>query len=84
MHTPGPWRISDLQRNIVVAGKHSNSVATCYIVGITDTMETAEANARLIAAAPDMLEALRGFLTIGYYPETRAAAEAAIAKAEGR
>jgi hypothetical protein len=50
------------------------------------SVKEADANARLIAAAPDLLAALRGMLKQYPHLESAAtfAAEAAIAKAEGR
>jgi len=63
-HTPGPWQVSPAPSSIKGA-KTSLSiirniggyVATAYPGGMQ--REEAEANARLIAAAPDLLEALR-------------------------
>ena len=55
-HTPGPWKIikpkvgADFE--ICARGKYSIAVA------FSDSMD-GEANARLIAATPDMLDALR-------------------------
>ncbi len=71
MHTPGPWRVDDeFSRahhrydegtRVVCAG--DESIGICYPVcettrGWVDE-ETSPANARLIAAAPDMLIALQ-------------------------
>lgn len=56
-HTPGPWRIGSHPWNIVA---ESGLVASAQFRGYTPTaLERAEvdANARLIAAAPDLLEA---------------------------
>jgi hypothetical protein len=92
-HTPGPWEISknevgELDICEAGAGNMLADLAKC---------KNAVANARLIAAAPDLLEALRGLLR-----ETRQSvpninvkkhfslmvqmeeAKSAIAKAEGR
>ena len=85
-NTPGPWRITDEMRgvgNVRVHGVESasghGSVANC---GADDT---GAANARLIAAAPDLLEALQSvadFWAGGDIPaEIDAAMRAAIAKA---
>lgn len=56
-HTPGPWAAQphDLKCWTVVAGAGS-SVAH---VDLRSEPEITEANARLIAAAPDLLEALK-------------------------
>lgn len=63
-HTPGPWRYEfdhpELQCMAhIVAGDEgifSTSIATLY--GPDDTREGTEPDARLIAAAPDLLQAL--------------------------
>ena len=52
-HTPGPWSIR--QESVWSVGTDHEMTALVY--GCTDTEE--EANARLIAAAPDLLEALK-------------------------
>lgn len=61
MHTPGPWRLVD--------GKSEVIAGDCYHVAFVkawfpDHVEQQEANARLIAAAPEMLEALRSAMRI--------------------
>ena len=90
-HTPGPW-ISLGQGDIV-----TKSVPTCDAEGYTDIAavyvianDSGAANARLIAAAPELLEALEAVLRwIDDYCETtgfeavEAQADAAIAKATG-
>jgi hypothetical protein len=67
-HTPGPWEVADLPHSIVVRTESPNKTpygASRYaaIGGFdrTDPDQFAEAiaNARLIAAAPDLLEALQ-------------------------
>jgi hypothetical protein len=60
-HTPGPWRVLpkwDERTNgrLVYANNAGNSVASALYLGGT---EEATANARLIAAAPDLLAALQ-------------------------
>lgn len=78
-HTPGPWGEDD-RKVILLRG------ASWLGFAHWDD-ETAIANARLIAAAPDLLEALRG-LIYGADDVTRDRARqrgiAAIAKAEDR
>lgn len=87
-HTPGPWFVSngDLLRvarsnggsPIVVAGVHKIGSRGGACLG--DPL----ANARLIAAAPDLLEALKMVSGVDLHHEVLAAVDAAIAKAEGR
>lgn len=56
-HTPGPWKYqenSDVYTHIV---RHGDDRFLCNLG--QDTSGRAEADARLIAAAPEMLEALK-------------------------
>ena len=81
-HTPGPWRIDSKTRfgdHTIAAG---DSVKTCEFIAKTQN----EANARLIAAAPELLEALQlVYANAGESPEwIRARIDSAISKAEGR
>ncbi len=55
-HTPGPWRLSSTSPEVVLAGRDI-VVADTLQSGGTQLSECA-ANARLIAAAPDLLAAL--------------------------
>ena len=52
-HTPGPWTVDDIS----IHGPDGWNVANAACR--SRTSETQEANARLIAAAPDLLDALR-------------------------
>ena len=58
-HTPGPWRV---ETRGGMAGREVRAVAT-YVVATVNTTSNdegnREANARLIAAAPELLTALR-------------------------
>jgi hypothetical protein len=87
-HTPGPWKSNGA--NQVFGGAYSGLIAT---VTSTANPEICEADARLIAAAPELLEALK---RIAYEPQGKAdashaevlkavekIAKQAIAKAEG-
>lgn len=87
-HTPGPWKAeySEGDEWEVLAGAN---LPIAYISGWAG--RSAKVNARLIAAAPDLLAALAGIIEIGkrdmtnpkydaYFEEARAA----IAKAEGK
>lgn len=93
-HTPGPWKIfdgygADRRRPIIVDcipdvdGKCiANSI--CYM---SSTNENITANAQLIAAAPELLEALQAIVQAAgnckEYVVFQKRAEAAIAKAIG-
>ena len=96
-HTASPWvaRREDAHewhidvrepRYALLGDLHPwQAAVVCY--GIEDYgqvgADVAEANARLIAAAPDLLAALRALASGDLRPETYAVARAAIAKAEG-
>jgi hypothetical protein len=54
-HTPGPWRTS--RGTVDVYNKDGFTIIECNHYGISDK-EEAFANQQLIAAAPEMLEAL--------------------------
>ena len=78
-HTPGPWHVSGLVRAAVVIGDD------VLRLGIG---EASKANARLIAAAPDLLDSLVNLLGVidgegGTKPGAREMARAAIARAVG-
>ena len=94
-HTPGPWRLKYINRSAsveVIGGEQFHHV--CKIDGkrAESHFQAGNANASLIAAAPDLLEALHGFLDLydqgqlqidgddGHDPLVKAA-RAAIAKA---
>lgn len=95
-HTPGPWsyfkgNFAHLEHPGIEALDDTFSVV---ILGYKDrteddggvrgrTAEEAEANARLIAAAPDLLAALKEILAADC-KRTQEQAAAAIVKAEGR
>lgn len=78
LHTPGPWFLDHY------GGVTANGEDVAHVVGAYGCVEN-EANARLIAAAPDLLAALRGLFdnsTRADWPtDLYQAAEAAIAKA---
>jgi len=72
-HTPGPWDIID---QYIIAGDES---VICQWESYSD-----EADARLIAAAPDMLKALKTIARCGSIDDDwLVPVRAAIAKAEG-
>lgn len=53
VHTPGPWEVQSNMEIIVDA----TGLKVCDIEPDYRTIEQSDANARLIAAAPDLLEA---------------------------
>lgn len=83
-YTPGPWQACDRVVVVTVEGHgYGTHIADCAVGGANGKMQIA--NARLIAAAPDMLAALKAVVSVA----DRATVEfdmarAAIAKAEGR
>ena len=101
-HTPGPWYYPG--RTISTPKAKTGSVGTVHqnigvatpIAHVAHAEGCAEANARLIAAAPELLNALEGYMSafgqaldahfIQFGPqqdEAHIAARAAIAKARG-
>ena len=65
-YTKGPWKVSS--GNAVKAGNknicsHVNAAAR-DVVNMVQEIEISKANARLISAAPDLLEALHKFASI--------------------
>lgn len=97
-HTPGPWAIEKDSKDIVKVRAYA-TVATCTTAGLWDSKRTqvispeeCMANARLIAAAPELLEALEEFYHLiddahdgdrVFTFELAQKAKAAIAKAKG-
>ncbi len=86
-HTPGPWTQSKNGRgNDIVAPRvsRSGSIATAFA---RDNVDEQTANARLIAAAPDLLSIAKTLkpVVLKYAdPVTHGFLLAAIDKAEGR
>jgi len=74
-HTPAPWVISGTKKDRTIrAGLNGFVVAEVTTLGTINTMDgTGEANTRLIAAAPDLLEALQWALTELTEPENSTA-----------
>ena len=74
-HTPGPWNVDPSYPGDVCAGTGHDVAVTCYkgmkpidLDGTESTIgpqsrEEAEANARLIAASPDLLAALQEWMS---------------------
>lgn len=53
-HTPGPWELSDCGEHIIGQADQDEIIE---VANLSNTLNT-KANANLIAAAPEMLEAL--------------------------
>lgn len=101
-HTPGPWEyVASNEHHGPYVASYAGDVADCYVMSnplaasirnggtsypVHHQGDSADANARLIAAAPDMLEALKAcadnLASLGWQPAEQVA-RAAIAKAEG-
>jgi hypothetical protein len=93
-HTPGPWNI--LSPKGTLAGWRIASNDDCTVAFVVERLnnDAADSNARLIAAAPELLEALKECITpLGSDSEQQlrerlcninGIARAAIAKAEGK
>lgn len=92
-HTPGPWFVDEEGHIRAPYPNHAPGISvarmTCF--GAHDVHMAKDANALLISAAPDMLDALRGAVALLTDPdagedeanETLAELEAAIRKATG-
>ena len=84
-HTPGPWHVCDPDVAVnafIVVDEGNISIADCGCFS-----GNREANARLIAAAPDLLDALKMVQRSTEWPtmesETQDAVSAAISRATG-
>lgn len=61
-HTPGPWKVSKLDGRTINGKAYRNlegNLVTPAIASIKERTGETEANARLISAAPELLEALK-------------------------
>jgi hypothetical protein len=69
-HTTGPWHIqdntADIYGQLLVESAEHGAVAICYTMEKSETRAPAEClqNARLIASAPDMLQALHAVIAL--------------------
>ena len=59
-HTPAPWRVSKNGNWVIDA----NDDCVCKVTEITEKVETSKTNARLIAAAPELLENLKAIVCL--------------------
>ena len=77
-HTPAPWTVTDQHSDYVMSVVRRGN-------GMSDLQTGSEADAALIAAAPDLLAALKGMFVLldagSLYEPQSIAARAAIAKA---
>lgn len=84
-YTPGPWVTADgygpIEGGTAVQSTHDSNLI-CSCTGYYGR-DGAQANARLIAAAPELLEALQMLLEFPNTGPATSAARAAIAKATG-
>ena len=58
-HTPGPWRAGYSIAGPIATVVDSNENVLCEMVKPAEGLAASDANGRLIAAAPDLLEALK-------------------------
>lgn len=65
-HTPGPWRIGPKHKDGTFA-IHAGKASVVHCTPFGSSNGHAEANARLIAAAPELLEACKAIFD--YYDE---------------
>jgi len=88
--TPGPWKID--QRTVYALDVYGVNRFYASVHGVHTPTAEIEANARLIAAAPDLLEALEGALKYVAFAfnegmdgaeQAGLAIESAISKAKG-
>lgn len=91
-HTPGPWRVFNVFTDVEIVTDRPTAGETESIVQFKG-QRNAQANARLMAAAPELFDALMNFLNImhdyessvrkGYVTDAMNRARAALAKAKG-
>jgi len=90
-HTPGPWEIEGHYHfgyRWISGPEHSQLAQVVWCMEYEDRSPSCEANAHLIAAAPELLEALENLLKVhegegGTQHHAGDMARAAIAKAKG-
>ena len=91
-HTPGPWELKYEKTGRTIDAVIKMGKAAIYFTrGIGQTFEEQQANARLIASAPDLLSALEEMISVfqdhEQYDEESAevilSARAALRKAKG-
>jgi len=87
-HTPGPWHVRTLDCSLgTIDASNDNSVAQAFEVSVDDRRaghHERKANALLIAAAPELLEALQELVDSEYeFAAVAHKARLVIAKATG-
>jgi len=60
-HTPGPWTFDGPRHNIHVVQEAAPNMRVCFMTSDGPTLD----NARLIAAAPDMLQYIQSSASAG-------------------
>ena len=85
VHTPGPWAADFSSDAVRVRAPDGSRICTLNWLSASGRRDgnEGEANARLIATAPELLTALEGLLS-EYTMDDRLAAYAAIAKARAK
>jgi len=72
MHTPGPWTLRRGRRHFHIGARapgYGREVAVVRYTANADTGWTSEENARVVTAAPDLLEALRPLAALGLWED---------------
>lgn len=80
-HTPGPWRLHYTEEGAFGIENDNRSAVLCQRAPWKHRAAESIANGRLIAAAPDLLEALQALEQRGHTQATWDLAKRAIAKA---
>lgn len=82
-HTPGPWAFNKTERGEFIVFDERRPPLERVICHTGTAFSHDNANARLIAAAPELLQALKDIIDIGMGGRLEDIALNAIAKAEG-
>jgi hypothetical protein len=84
-HTPGPWTWVEGYNGLYGSGEDNDVLTFADYEGmyLSYSNKYTHGNARLIAAAPDLLEALKAARSF-HWGDVEAQVNAAIAKAEGK
>jgi hypothetical protein len=82
--TPGPWAVNRINGKLIIGGRAFGIANVLSVAEVTKLKPHSEANARLIAAAPELLAACESLLPfLQHRPNALATVRAAIAKAKG-